>query len=346
MNNNNYNYELLPMDEIDIEKGNMDKSYQAVVEISSTSSTSSPEICSICLDTNNEHSMKLNCGCKSKFHKSCIRDLKIHNITQCPLCKRNAFTTTSTSRSISRSTSRSTSDMDIEDSPIFIVILTLVVTFFAFTWIASIIITTITIFNPSEFKYCDDYYKKCDYYQTTGILINNTIKEKINSAFDIKYELHSSYQYTELKPMEQNKPMEQIEMILINKTCLNLEFHEYDSSEEANKVSKKSIGLMKQFYIPYDTTIDTNCRLNYKWYSPKNFTLNVTSLFNVVLGIIINITCGTFSYLETNLDNYSTSYAWNFVKYPIKTIGYLIVIIETIMWILSSCICGYYLLFV
>ena len=110
---------------------------------------------------------------------------------------------------------------------------------------------------PSELKYCDNKYMRCKYYQVKAILFNNTINEKFNN-FNIKYELESSYRY--IDGFE-------------NKTCVNLESHEFLTYQEVLTVSKKSIGIEKNIYIPFNNK--NNCKLHYKFYNPKKFILNV-----------------------------------------------------------------------
>lgn len=71
----------------------------------------------------------------------------------------------------------------------------------------------VIIFPITNIKYCNNIYRKCEYYKANGNLINNTINVDMKK-FIHEYNLISTYQY--------NK----------NETCTNMNYHAYTSHED------------------------------------------------------------------------------------------------------------------
>ena len=251
--------------------------------------------CSICLEKNNNTSIKLECGCNNKYHIKCINELKKHKFKKCPLCLKKI----------------STNEVNEENDNIFIVFLKFILfilgCIYIINWFSISIIHPLSyIFNPSELKYCDNLYKKCEYYPVKAILFNNTINEKFNN-FDIKYELKSSYEY--YNGFENN-------------ICVDLELHEFKTYQEVLILSKKSIGIEKYIYVRFDEK--NNCKLHYKFYNPIKFILNVLVLLNIIWYIplmIINITINNFV-----IDNVN-----KYLKILLLTLRFIVMIIYFII---------------
>ena len=136
--------------------------------------------------------------------------------------------------------------------------------------------------NPSEFKYCDNYYLKCEYVKTSGKLYYNKI-EKSYSDFNIQYKLLSSYVYN---------------IGELNHTCINLESHIYDTYNEAYDVSNESIGTTKNFY--YSNNDFNDCKLHYELYDPRKFAIQYLMFAFFGLGTLL-LLCGCI------LDNYKNN---------------------------------------
>jgi hypothetical protein len=236
--------------------------------------------CSICLDVNDNSSIKLECNCGNKFHSKCIKKLKEMNFENCPLCKKKIF---NFNKKIF------TQILEI----IFFIFFLLYLNTFGIGVISTTIINPIFyILTPSELKYCDNNYKKCEYYPIKAILSNNTINEKYNN-FNIKYELLSSYKYIDYNTKQ-------------NKTCINLESHEFITYHEALIISKKNIGIEKNIFVPFDEK--KNCKLYYKFYNKIKFILNQITFLNLILIIPTLLSFGILaSYMEDIRNNNNIS---------------------------------------
>ena len=150
-------------------------------------------VCVICLEYNNDTSIQLECGCNNYYHLDCIHELKKHQIQKCPLCNKIISSTLTTSTTTVRSESCATR------VKMFFIAFILTIQSIIYLSMFSIIffIQPIKLLTmPSNLKYCDNYYIKCEYYQVNAILFNNTINTNIYN-FDINYELVSSYKYND-----------------------------------------------------------------------------------------------------------------------------------------------------
>jgi hypothetical protein len=304
---NKNKYELLKNIDNDDLESNLETTNQIeLIDTDKKNLNQNEDCCSICLEQNNITSIELDCGCKNKFHLGCIDELKKHKITKCPLCKKN----------INRNNNH-----DIPNN-IFFLIYLLIVSIYMISFVSTTIINPVLyIFIPSELKYCDNKYYKCEYYSTKALLSNNTINENLNN-FDIKYELLSSYEYLDYKNNQ-------------TKTCFNLESHEFITYQEVIKVSKKTIGIEKDIFVPFDNK--KSCKLNYKFYNPKKFVLNVLTIINLILMIsllipitFVNIYIMEYGYIQ-NLNKY---------LYGLITIIFFIMIL--IHFLIQFSYCYYY----
>jgi hypothetical protein len=302
-------YKLLNQDD-DLEN-NLETSNQIeLVNINSENIQTNQDICSICLEQNGNTSIELKCKCGNKFHSNCVKELQKHNIKKCPLCKKNI-----------------SGENIVENINYIHGCFTTILFLFACVYMIIIIQTYIInpfnyIFAPSELKYCDNLYNKCEYYPVKAFLFNNTINEQFNN-FDIKYELVSSYKYIDYDTKQ-------------NKTCINLESHEFVTYIEVLKVSKKSIGIEKNIYVPFDNN-KKQCKLSYKFYNPVKFILNVITLLNFIwiIPMVISFTMIiTFVELDENIQNVN--------KYIKGLIIILHFIVMTIHFILQFIYAYYY----
>lgn len=234
--------------------------------------------CSICLEELDNSCLKLDCGCKNKFHAKCIDEIKKNKINKCPLCKNKIFKDNNNS---------------VENNKLKLLEFVILVFFsiYLYTIIYCIISSMSLIMYPSELKYCDNHYKKCEYYQTSGILINNTIVEEFTN-FDITYKLSSSFEY---KLIHENT----------TKICNELETHYYDTYDSIVKISQKSIGMEKQIFVPYDTKKE--CRLTYKFYNPKRFIDNLFVVIFVCGIIMLTPSVFVLTYLSENPNSVNTN---------------------------------------
>lgn len=284
-------YQLLKNDD-DLES-NFELSNQ--IELICTDEKKTQDCCSICLEANNNTSIELECGCRNKFHSNCIKELKKHNIKKCPLCQKN----------INNENDNEISDffVGILVSICLLIIFAYVVTFFSIFFINPIKY----IIAPSETKYCDNIYYQCEYYPVKAVLINNTINENFYD-FNIKYQLSSSYKYYNYKTNQ-------------SETCTNLESHEFITYPEADKVSKKSIGIEKNIFVPFDKK--KSCKLHYKFYNPRKFILNALTLLNFIWLLPLGVSFFLIKiYIEDdeNLQNINNIYMKRLIK-----INYIII---------------------
>jgi hypothetical protein len=247
--NNDENENLLDENENLLEMTNLLDETENLIDLENNQNENN--LCSICLEEHNNTSLKLECGCNNKFHLECINEMKKNNLKKCPLCKKNIFNNMSNNNNTFLN--ELINGINEPYKSIVVIILTTIGIIYFCAYIYSIFYPIRLIFVPSTFNYCDNIYKKCEYYPTLGILTNNTIVEKIID-FDVKYELYSSYSYSYKN---------------FNKTCLNLESHEYNSFEEINIIYKESIGMKKTIYIPYDDKKE--CKLYYHWFNENIF---------------------------------------------------------------------------
>ena len=140
----------------------------------------------------------------------------------------------------------------------------------------SVIVILDVIFKPSNLNYCDNNYKKCEYYQTDGLLVNNSLIEKYYN-FNIEYVLVSSYEYIPYSHNYNHRNNFSYEYI-----CKNMEIHKFDSFDEAYKVSDKSLGTVKKIFVPYDNKI-TKCLTTFHFYNPRRFKLNIFAFVNIFI---------------------------------------------------------------
>ncbi len=175
--------------------------------------------------------------------------------------------------------------------------------------------------KPSILRYCDDIYYKCEYYPTVGILVNNTI-DKNFIDWNIKYKLYSSYQYN---------------IGLDTKTCKDSKPHEFESFENALEVSIRSIGMSEQIFISYNDEKD--CMLDYRWYDPLSFKLNVFSIIFAISFVSVSVILLVEKIIvKDNFNRFS-----NLIKIPVKIIGFTIIVVGGSINLLSSFMFAYYL---
>lgn len=143
-----------------------------------------------------------------------------------------------------------------------IFILVLFFTVFSYTYIVNAFyILPSVIFYPSSFNYCDNIYRKCEYYKVNGNLINNTISVEVKN-FIPEYNLISTYQY--------NK----------NETCINIDYHKYTSYEDVLIVKEKTINTNKIIFVSY---LDkSKCLNNYKYYNPSMLYTKFFGILNLL----------------------------------------------------------------
>lgn len=306
------NYKLLQNSDPDLEnyQDNPNQIELTIKDNVNTNTNFQQDICSICLEQNNSSSITLECGCNNKFHSKCIDEIYKHNILKCPLC----------SQKISNKDYLYKQDIFGCINLLILIIKFCIGLLYFISFFSTFVLKPMSfILYPSELKYCDNHYKKCEYYEVKAIISNNTIIEKYNN-FDIKYELLSSYEY--------NNDFEQK-----YKTCINLESHVFTSYSEALKVSKKSIGTEKNIYVPYGDK--NNCKLTYKFYNYKKFILNVLTFLNFIWCLPMLISIGIIKY--------SNDYYFNINIYARMLMGILHIIFMLIHLIIQFTF-GYYLL--
>lgn len=310
------NYKLLSQDD-DLEN-NLDTSNQIelinyeLINCEKVNNTNeNKDYCSICLEMNNNTSIELKCKCGNKFHSNCVKNLKKHNIKICPLCKKNIYDTAN------YNTDNNYNDL-INGIEVFIkIIFFLFVGIYFFSFMIIFIINPVKyIIFPSELKYCDNIYYKCEYYHTRAILKNNTINE-LYRDFNIKYQLLSSYEYFDYKTKK-------------NTTCVNLESHEFIGLQEALKISQKSIGTEKDIFVPFNNNTNKSCKLSYKFYDSIKFILNALTLLNFIWLIPIGI---SFSIMKNYIE--PDEYIQNINKYLKKLIIILNFLVMSIHFILQ-----------
>ena len=242
--------EFIPIKEseqvnIETEQEQIDIEAQNTLEHKSTTSTLT---CCICLENNDETSIKLKCRCGTKIHLKCIEEMKKNNITKCPMCSDIVIKKVQKEQSI------------IKKIINFIIAIFIITSFFTYIVELFYILPSV-IFFPSERKYCDNVYRKCEYFQVSGIIINNTINVKIND-FIPQYNLISTYQY-------ENRGL--------NKTCVSEDFHTYSSYEDAQIVKKLTINTDKKIFVLNSDNL--LCKDKYRYY-------NTEMIYSQILGTI------------------------------------------------------------
>jgi hypothetical protein len=276
----NDNNELLNTDEILLEMTNL------------LEENNQNNICTICLDPNDDTSIKLDCGCNNKFHLKCVKLMETSDIKKCPLCNKKIFKNNTRNNNCIN-----INCINVTCECLLFLLYVLLLFFYMITIVATLTNGIRVLFgNNHNVNPCDNYYKKCDYYPTIGILTNNTINQKYYD-FKIKYELSSSYSYG----------------LNYEKSCINLESHEYDSLEETLKISKMSIGTKKKIYIPYNDKM--NCSLENIGYEPNILKLNMISSLNFILLWIIPLIMHLKKKLERNQINIIKYFLHPFIKY-------------------------------
>lgn len=209
--------------------------------------------CCICLNPNDTTSIQLDCGCNNKFHFNCVKEIKKNNTSKCPICRKNILA-------------------DVKNNDVllcvncvirFILVLFILILLFT-TYIGFIFIFRLIV-HPSEFKYCDNHIKPCDYHKTVGTLYSNKIITKYDN-FMVHYKLESSYNYNIGK---------------LNYNCTNTQYKTYSSYDEIVVVSEKSLNSKNEIY--YNIKNKNICKSKYKWYNPSYFNLNVLSITMICL---------------------------------------------------------------
>jgi hypothetical protein len=217
------NKDIIKAEKIDIEAQNQN--------ISNSTTT-----CVICLENNDKKSVKLNCRCKQFVHADCYKEMKKNKIIKCPICYDIVIRDQESNISINN---------------IRIIFVNVIITFVVFTILfisTELLLTSLKfIFLPSEHNYCDNIYRKCEYFKVSGILVNNTIDIKVNNFVPI-YNLISTYKYDN------------------NKTCIT-DYHTYSSYEDIQNVKELTINTNKDIFISYSN--NSKCKDNYKYYNPE-----------------------------------------------------------------------------
>lgn len=300
------NYKLLNQDD-DLEnnlENNLenDLSCQNHIELSIKKSNNNKDDCSICLEPNDSTSVELECGCGNKFHINCAKILKKNKIKKCPICQKK----------INDFNERFNYHRESITKFIMFSFILLIIPYGISCFYTFVINPICYILIPTELTYCDNIYYKCEYYPARVILFNNTINEKFND-FEIEYELLSSYEYIDKKTKQ-------------NKTCINLESHKFTTYQKALEVSKKSIGMKKDIFIPLDN--DKPCKLHYKFYNPKKFILNILTLLNFIWLIPISIFVVIINYCRANENSQNIN---KFLKILFAVLFHLVIFIHFVL---------------
>lgn len=266
--------EFIPLREpeqanIETEQEQIDIEAQNILEDKQTTSTIT---CCICLENNDKTSIKLKCRCGTKIHSACIEEMKKNNITKCPMCSDTIMKKVQKEQSI------------IKQIINFIISIFIITSFF--TYIVEIFyILPNVIFFPSERKYCDNVYQKCEYFQVSGILINNTIDVRIND-FIPQYNLISTYQY-------ENRGL--------NKTCVGEDYHTYSSYEDVVIVEKLIINTDKKIFV--SNSDNSSCKDKYKYYNTQMIYSQILGTVNLFFLILMGLFGELYKCLKNNNTN-------------------------------------------
>lgn len=283
------------LEQIDIESQNILKD-----KVSSTT-------CCICLENNDETSVKLKCICRTKIHSACIEEMKKNNITKCPICYKNVITNDKYNFIINH---------------LFNIMIIIILPIY-FYYVLSMLYGICTlIFYPSTNKYCDNNLVMCEYFQVDGILVSNVIEEKYDN-FNVKYYLSSSYNWTAND--------------LGYGTCYDMETHNYDSYETALIIKEKSIGEIKSIFISYSNPI--NCKVRYKWYNSNKYYFYLSCIYSVKIFLAFSITHIYFNYKYRDGHILPTNKIFESILNLFFSIIYVIFIC---CWIVSIFIVDYY----
>lgn len=266
--------EFIPLKEpeqvnIETEQEQIDIEAQNILEDKPTTSTIT---CCICLENNDETSVKLKCRCGIKIHSKCFDEMKKNKIIKCPMCSDIVMKKVQKEQSI------------IKEIIDFIIAICMITTFFTY-FVELLYILPNVIFFPSERKYCDNVYRKCEYFQVSGILINNTIDVRIND-FIPQYNLISIYQY---------------ENGGLNKTCVSEDFHTYSSYEDVLIVEKLTINTDKKIFV--SNSDNSSCKDKYKYYNTQMIYSQILGTVNLFFFILM----GLFGELCERVKNNSTN---------------------------------------
>jgi len=264
--------------------------------------------CCICLENNDNTSIKLKCSCGIKIHSKCIKEMKKNKIIKCPIC----------------------SDIVIKNNELnhpylySIFLIFIVPIYIAYVYIMASSILTI-IFYPSNQKYCDNNYKICEYFYADGILVSNTIREKYEN-FNVKYYLSSSYNW-----IGNYK----------NGTCYDVETHIYDSYETALIIKEKSIGETKSIFVSYSNP--ANCKLKYEWYNPNKYYIYTSCIYSAIFIPFCLIYPSYINYKYGNIDNVPPiSFTNNILEHMTNIFIGIIHMIIVFCWIVSILVVDYF----
>lgn len=232
--------------------------------ISNSELTNTTTICCICLENNDLSSTQLNCRCKARLHIKCIEEMRKNKIKKCPLCS---------------DTIVSKKSIKLNNFIIIIIIILF------FTFIVELFLIMNLIFYPSERKYCDNVYRKCEFYKVNGILINNTMSIDVKN-FIPEYKLISTYEYGE------------------NENCINMDYHIYTSYEDIRTVKEKTSNINTDIFVSY---LDkSKCKYNYRYYNPIMFYTRLFSIIHLIVMIVCCLFTSATKYMSDN--NYNINF--------------------------------------
>lgn len=259
---------------------------------------SNDNLCSICLEKNDFSSEKLTCGCVNKFHKKCVGELKKNNINKCPICRRqlneithNPIHTFEYERDYNEHdeyaeyaeyTEYNQDNEFINNHDYIITILKSTIQIVSMLFMCFVALTLTyhehlkhMSINTRE-NLCDNTFKKCSIYHTTGFLLNYTINNQ-----------SSNYNFTHKNEYIVNQYYHYKDIFGKNKTCSVSKF--YDSYLDLNQVLVAyPIGSTKNIYISQPLQLNNTIYCNfYDYNKPTLYLIYLIWKMNIVLSFVM-----------------------------------------------------------
>mgnify|MGYP000572006261 CR=1 FL=1 len=141
------------------------------------------DICIICRNINDNTSKTINDICEHKFHNKCVDEI-LEKCDKCPVCRKPI------------NKKNNTINEDIFKKYKFSVNIIIFVYTFIVLYYAKILTNPFVYTSNCDvsFNNCKSFYD-CEYYQTRGTIVNNTITTKITDNDKVNFIIQNEFKY-------------------------------------------------------------------------------------------------------------------------------------------------------